>query len=257
MNELDDLFAGAAAHPERFGVADPDPSTAARLDANLRVVHAELDALPESRLARVLRRLGVPDLTVPLVAATPALRRSWFIAIAIAVLFAVSVAANDGQSGVDRIAFFLTMAPLVPLLGVALAFGRGVDPTHDIVVAAPRDTFRVFLIRAVTVLVASAIVLLLSSLLLPVGGWYRFAWLLPALALTMATMAISAGRDARIVAAGVAAAWVVVVVIVNGAASSADMFGVATQISSIGVAVVGAWMLVRRRRAVEVTGVRA
>lgn len=256
MNELDDLFAGAAARPERFG-SEPDPATAERLDANLRAIHAELDAVPESRLARLLRRAGVPDLTVPLVAATPALRRSWFVAIAIAVLFAFSVAANEGPTGVDRIAFFLTMAPLVPLLGVAMAFGRGVDPTHDIVVAAPRDTFRVFLIRALTVLVASSVVLLVSSALLPTGGWYRLAWLLPALALTATTMALSSGRDARVVAAAVAGVWVVIVVIVGTAATPADMFGVVTQLSSIVVGAAGVGLLSRRRRSIESTGLRA
>ena len=255
MNELDDLFGQARATPERFGVAEPDPDLAARIDENLRVVHSEIDAPRESLLARFLRRVGVSDLTIPLVTATPALRRSWFVAIAIAVLFALSVASNDARDGVERIAFFLTLAPLVPLLGVALAFGRGVDPTHDIVVAAPRDTFRVFLVRSVTVLVASAVLLLLGSLALPAGGAYRVAWLLPALALTMLTMAISAGRDARVVAAIIASAWVVLVVVVSGAASSGAMFGPVTQLAAAGVGATAVVMLLRRRRHIEATGV--
>ena len=257
MNELDDLFASARSNPEGFGAVDPDPELATRIDENLLVVQAALDAPRESLLARALRRLGVPDLAVPLITATPALRRSWFVAIAIAVLFAVSASSNEARDAVERIAIFLTLAPLVPLLGVALAFGRGVDPTHDIVVAAPRDTFRVFLIRAATVLVASSVLLLAGSAFLPAGGWFRVAWLLPALMLTVVTMALSAGRDARIVAGAVAGAWIVAVIVVTQVASSSAMFGLITQAIALALGVAGLLVLLRRRPSVEITGVRA
>ena len=116
MNDLEQQFAQAAARPQLFGDGEVDPT---RVAENLHAVHAELDAPREPRLARLLRRLGVPDLTIPLVTATPALRRSWLVAVAIAVLFSLSVASGNTGGGVDRIAVFLTLAPLVPLLGVA------------------------------------------------------------------------------------------------------------------------------------------
>ena len=122
--------------------------------------------------------------TVPLVTATPALRRSFIVSVLIAVLFALSAANNNTADGVDRIIVFLTMAPLVPLAGVALAFGPRVDPTHEVALAAPIDGFRLFLIRALTVVGASTLVLLLASMLVPAGGTHRVAWLLPALAAT-------------------------------------------------------------------------
>ncbi len=240
---------GAAARPQRFGGEDVSaPLEAARLDENLLAIHAELDAPLESRLARLLRRLGVPDLTVPLITATPALRRSWFAAVAIAIMFALSVANNnDSGAGVDQIVVFLTMAPLVPLLGVALAFGRGVDPTHDLVLAAPRDTFTVFLIRAVTVLVASSAILLVSSALLPTGGAYRAAWLLPAVALS-ALMLAAAGRfEPRRVAGGLAAGWVGLVVTVASATSSEAMFGPITQAVAVVAAALAAGLVLRGR----------
>lgn len=254
IGELAGAFAAAATDPEHLAGPDSEtdePTHRARLDENLRAVHAELDAPTEPVLARLLRRAGVPDLTIPLISATPALRRSWFAAIAIAVLFALSVASNEGSGDIDRISFFLTVAPLVPLLGVALAFGRGVDPTHDIVVAAPRDTFRVFLVRSTTVLLASASLLALASIVLPVGGLYRVAWLLPALALTSVTMAASAGRDPRPVAAAVAAGWVVIVVTVSAATSSEAMFGPVTQTVALVAAVVAGGFVVRRRRLLD------
>lgn len=234
----------AAGRPQRFGGVAVDPG---RLQENLLAVYAELDAPPESRLARVLRRLGVPDLTVPLVTATPALRRSWFAAIAIAVVFSLSVASNATGTGVDRIVVFLTLAPLVPLLGVALAFGRGVDPTHDLVVAAPRDTFSVFLIRSLTVLAASALVLLLGSLALPAGGVYRIAWLMPSVALSALMLAASSRFEPRRVAIGLSVSWLGVVVVVVNAAAATTMFGGATQIAAAAVALGAGWIVARNR----------
>lgn len=246
MNDLERQLQQAATSPQLFAPSEAEPT---RAGENLLAIHADLDAPRESKLARLLRRLGVPDLTVPLVTATPALRRSWFVSVAIAVFFAVTVASNNEGVGVDRIAVFLTLAPLLPLLGVALAFGRGVDPTHELVVAAPRDTFQVFLIRAVTVLTASSMVLLVSSLALPSGGAYRVAWLLPAVGITAVAMALSARYDGRRVAAIVATGWIALVLIVVGASSAAVMFGPGLQVASV-VATAGAgyWLIGRRDR---------
>jgi len=254
MNDLERQLGQAAGRPQLFGAGELAPT---RMAENLHSIHAELDAPAEPRLARVLRRFGVPDLTIPLVTATPALRRSWFVAVAIAILFSLSVASNNTGAGVDRIAVFLTLAPLVPLLGVALAFGRGVDPTHDLVVAAPRDTFAVFLIRALTVLVASSAILLLSSLLLPDGGAFRVAWLLPAIAISAITLAASSRFDPRRAAAIVGSSWLVLVIIVAGATSSSAMFGPATQLASLIAAAVSGWYVFAGRGRFDVSEVHA
>lgn len=257
MHPVEDQLRSAGSVPMRFGPTRREPETAAvdaRLAENLLVISAELDAPPMSRLERSLRRLRVPDLTVPLVTATPALRRSWFVAVVIAVLFALSATSNQTGVGADRIGVFLGLAPLVPLAGVALAFGRGVDPTHDLVIAAPRDTFGVFLIRALTVLVASSLILLAASALLPAGGAYRVAWLLPALAITTLTMAMTLTTrfvDPRRVAAVLAAAWTLTVVVLAQATSVAATFGPPTQLVSATVAAAAALALFHRRGTVE------
>ncbi|MEM7094844.1 MAG: zf-HC2 domain-containing protein [Actinomycetota bacterium] len=253
MNDVEVALRAAGETPMRFGpTAGPDEDLwEGRIEENLHLIHAELDAPRPGWLERVLRHIGVPDLTVPLVSATPALRRSWVAATVFALLFALSVDSNSTAIGPDRVVTFLTLAPLVPLLGVALAFGRGVDPTYELLVAAPRDTFRVFLIRCTTVLVASASLLLVASTLLPEVGWYRVAWLLPALALTSITMGLAARRDPRRVAAAVAGAWILVVVVIVQAASASEMFGPAAQVVFAGCAAIGAMVVWRRRGAVE------
>jgi membrane-associated HD superfamily phosphohydrolase len=257
MTDLEHQLTAAGSQPQQFAVPAGEGDTPGRMDENLLAIHAELDAPHEPWLARVLRRLGVPDLSVPLVTATPSLRRSWFVAIAIAVLFSLSIATNDTATGADRIVVFLTLAPLLPLFGVALAFGKGVDPTHDLVLAAPRDTFTVFLVRAITVLTASSLLLLVASLLLPEGGLYRVAWLLPALAIAASTLALSAHHDARRVAGALGGAWVVVVLVVTGAASAPAMFGPVTQVISLAVAVAASVMLILRRSRFDTAAVDA
>jgi len=254
MNDLEQQLAAAAGSPQRLAGPWHDDNLASRADNNLRAIHIELDTPAEPRLARWLRRIGVDDLTIPLVTATPALRRSWFVAIAIAVLFALSATTNTNTAGVDRISVFLTIAPLVPLLGVALAFGRGVDPTHDLVVAAPRDTFAVFLIRSATVLNASSLLLLMSSVLLPDGGLYRVAWLLPGLAVTLAAMALSARWQTQRVAAALGISWIVLVIVTSSAASVAAMFGPVTQVLSLVAMAIAGWTLARQRHQFDEAG---
>lgn len=249
-HDITGLLGAAGQRPQQFTAA----SEPAGLDENLFLIQAELDAPAESRLARILRRLGVSDLTIPLVTATPALRRSWFGAMAIAVLFGLVAATGEEATGVDRIVVFLTLAPLLPLLGVAMAFGKGVDPTHDLVVAAPRDTFTVFLIRSITVLLASSLVLLASSLLLPAGGAFRFAWLMPSLAIAAVTFALAPRFGTRRAAAGVGIAWLVVVLAVTNASSSASMFGPITQVAALVIAAIAVLGLARSRVSFDLGG---
>jgi len=238
----------AGDHPRLMAGTDNVAVDAGRLAANFAAVEAELDAPPASLLARLLKRVGVQDRIIPLVTATPALRRSWILAVVVSLLFAVNAASSSVGSGADRIVVFLTIAPLVPLLGVALAFGPAVDPTHEVSIAAPMDGFRLFLVRAITVFTASTAMLLIGSLMVPSGGLSRIGWLLPALATTAITMAVSTRLDPRVAAGGVGSLWIVLVVIVSQAADPSAMFGPLTQIVSAVVSVAGLVAFARERR---------
>src|SRR6266550_3587476 len=130
---------------------------------------------------RVLLRLGLPDHLSRLLAATPSLRLSWFGAVAVALGFAV-LAARGGHPG---LVMFLAIAPLIPVVGVAAAFGPGIDPTYEIGVAAPLRSFKLLLFRSAAVLVASLFLIGMAALALPSLDWTAAAWLLPAFALTL------------------------------------------------------------------------
>jgi hypothetical protein len=141
--------------------------------------------------------------------------------------------------------------PPAPLAGVALAFGPKVDPTHEVALAAPIDGFRLFLVRALTVVGASTLVLLLASLLVPTGGAHRVAWLLPSLAATSVTMALATRFDPRLAAGGVAVAWIAVVTISVAAVDAAATFGPTMQVLSLFATAAGAVGFTRRRRRLD------
>ena len=137
-------------------------------------------------LERTMRRFGVAEPLARLVGVTPSLQRSWLAGVMITVLLAVLVShlAAGGNA-----ALFMIVAPLLPVAGIAVAFGPGVDPTYELLVAAPVRNFDVLVARAVAVLATTVPITAVASAALPVAGWEAVAWLLPALALTALTVA--------------------------------------------------------------------
>lgn len=138
-------------------------------------------------LERLVRRFGVSTPLARLVGVTPSLQRSWLAGVMVTVLVAMLVShlAAGGNA-----ALFMIVAPLLPVAGVAVSFGPGVDPTYELLVAAPVRNFDVLVARAVAVLATTVPITAVASAALPVAGWEAVAWLLPALALTALTVAL-------------------------------------------------------------------
>jgi len=209
----------------------------------LEVVDA-LDAAQAGPFERWLARLGVPGHSARLLAATPSLRGSWLAAVAAALGFAV-VAAQGSHAG---LLVFLLLAPVLPVAGVAAAYGPGVDPTYEVGVAAPMTGWRLLLLRAVVVLAATTALAAGAAALLPGLGWEAIAWLLPSLGLTLATLALatvtSPLRAATLVAlVWTGVAWAVWRLTHDGFA----LFGQVGQLASALLAVVAVVVLVARR----------
>lgn len=180
-----------------------DPTRVERIWAGV----VERIAMPRrGAIERVLVRLGAPDHVARLLAATPSLRVSWLSAIAVALGFGVA-AAYRGTSG---LLLFLIIAPLAPLIGVAVAYGPGVDPTYEIGLAAPMRGSRLLLVRALAVLATSILMAGASALFLPAVGWKAAAWLLPSLALTSSSLALSTLTAPARAALVLAFAWIAV-----------------------------------------------
>lgn len=220
----------------------------ARIEANWRAITFELDAPMPSRTERALRRVGFSSATARLVAATPALRRSWAAALAAVVFIGLGAAGDDP----NNISAMLVLAPLIPVLGVALAYGPSVDPVYEIGLATPMRGLRLLVIRSATVIVVAVSVLAGSVLVSPATNSLAFVWLLPALALTSLAVGAMTFTTPRRAVAGVSVGWALLVFVVQTAtADSLAVFGVGMQVASVVAAAVGAVVITRRHEAFD------
>jgi hypothetical protein len=220
------------------------------LARNFDAVGAELDAPRRHRLERLLGRLGVPEHVSRVMGTTPVMRRAWLVASLVALLFGLAAANGERSSG--DLTLLLTLAPLVPVMGVGLAYGPGVDPAHEMTVVAPTSGFRLLLLRAATVVGITVVLGGLASVLVADQGAIAVAWLIPALALCTAALALSAWIPARLAAAIVGGVWLAVVIGFNSATEDTlAMFGAPGQLALLAVAMVAGVLLVVRRRSFD------
>ncbi len=162
----------------------------------------EVPALPLPM--RLARRCGLPESTAVLLAATASLRTSWVVSSIVALAFAVLAVAWAGGSA---IAPFLLVAPMVPVIGVAAAYGPQHDSLESLVVTAPYGRTRLILLRTLGVLVSVLPVAVLLGLLLPGPEWLAVAWLGPALTMVPVMMAVASFIGPRNAAALLAVVW--------------------------------------------------
>jgi hypothetical protein len=181
--------------------------TAQRLDANWRAIAGELDAPARSRVERVLLACRLPEPVVRLLVATPSLRRAWFVATGVALFFGLSAA--DARKPDASLLLFLALAPLVAMVGVALAYGPGSDPTYEVALATPISGLRLVLTRTAAVVGCAMAVTGFATLLLRDKTWMSIAWLIPALALPLICLAVGTFIPLRRAATILTVVWLV------------------------------------------------
>ena len=206
--------------------AQVDPQ---RLARNRSVLLARA-ALPDgARTGRLVRRCGVPDHLLRLVAATPSLRRSWLLSVmgVLAVVTGEAAAVRFGWIPASRpgrlagypdpaaLAPFLLVAPLVVLAGVAAAFLPMFDPAHRLAVAAPFSGFTLLLARTVSALAAALVPVVGAAFVVPGPGWLPVALLLPSLALCACALAAATVVDPRVAAVTASVLWVLPVLLLT------------------------------------------
>jgi hypothetical protein len=183
------------------------------------------------RARRVLRRCGIPDYVLGLLAATPSLRRSWLFSVVgvLTVVAAEAVAVRYGWIQVGRpsrlggypgpgtLALFVMVAPLLVLAGVAVAFLPMFDPACRLAVAAPFSGVTLLLVRSVSALAAALIPVVVAAFFLPGPGWLPVALLLPSLALSAFALAVATVLDPRTAAVAAATLWLVPVLLLTTA----------------------------------------
>lgn len=224
-----------------------------RLDRMWSGVVAVLDAPRPGVVERALTGIRVPEHVARLLAATPSLRLSWFAAEAFVLTFAVVASTWATGPGQEAARFaFLMLGALLPVAGIAVAFGPGVDPTYEIGLAAPMRSDRLLLLRAAAVLIASVTITGVAALAMPGLGAAAAAWLLPSLGLSLGVLAVGTVLPPIASAVSVASAWLTVAVIAAvGAGDRMVTFRAGGQLLSVVAIVVSAVVLLRRHTTYE------
>ncbi len=159
-------------------------------------------------IQRLLMHFGVSEADSLLVSFAPSLRTSWLLSLAVSLGFLGLSAKYGGSPG---LVFFLLLTPLVPVVGVALAYGPDVDPAFEMSLATPYPAARLLLMRTAAVLVTSLPVVLAAALLAPARFSTSASCLVPALTFTAMMLACCTWFRAVVAGVGLGVAWACVV----------------------------------------------
>ncbi|HEY6567938.1 MAG TPA: histidine kinase [Actinomycetota bacterium] len=207
----------------------------------------------EPLLDRILMRVGVHDDAARIIAATPSLRSSWLIAASLAVVFALW-----GEHAEPHVvAVVLILAPVLPVAGVAAAYGPWADPMYEVTQATPASGFRVLLLRSIAVLVAAAVLVSAAAVALPDAGSTAVAWMLPALGLCAASLMLATFVPLRRAALLVSGTWLALAagVALTGPASS--LYRGWAQLMFFAIIVVCSLVVARRRHHLEIANLHS
>lgn len=202
---------------------------------------------------RLLTRAGVPQTDLVVLRASSAIAVSWALAVAGALVFVViagSLSTHEQQ------VFYAVMAPLLPAALVTAAYDAS-DPTRELLAATPFSKLRVALLRTVLAVVAALPVVVLMGALVPGLEGQRGAWLLPALALTLAALVLLTWLRAPMTLGLLSACWVAVVAAWATQASLETVTTVPAQAGFAAIVVLAGLVLVVRLTDVRLTGGRA
>ncbi|MEU4682243.1 zf-HC2 domain-containing protein [Streptomyces xinghaiensis] len=112
-------------------------------------------------------------------------------------------------TGTGEVSLVLLFAPVLPVLGVAASWSRGLDPAYELTASVPRAGLPLVLRRTAAVLAVVVPALLVCGW---VTGVMVAQWLLPCLAFTAATLALGGAVGVTRAAVVLAAVWAAVVV---------------------------------------------
>ncbi len=240
-----------------LGCAACRTSLAERADAGRheRVWSAVVSGVNRPRpgpVERALVAIGLPGATARLVALTPSLREPWLAAVAVSLVLAATLPQLTASGPLP----FLVLAPMAPLIGMAMVFGGRSDPAWEVAVSSPFGAYRSMLIRTASVLAVSVLIAVAIALVTPGREWGVAIWLLPALALTLATLALSSTAMSSMTASAiVGSAWVVGVVVIERVTTvPLAAFTVAGQLVFAAMALGACSIVVARRSALDWPG---
>ena len=193
--------------------------------------------------ARIVRAVGVRQPDSLVIGAAPAFTAAWIAATTAVVALTMLASVVEPTR---TLGFYLLLAPMVPMVGVAAAYGDGVDPTYELAIASPYPQMRLLLLRTVAVLVlAVPLTVLAGSALDP--WWVAVAWLAPGAAFVLLVLASTTWLRPVYATAGVGVAWSAISMAAILAQEQLLLVGELAQLLSALVVIGAVLVLVTRR----------
>ena len=183
-----------------------DPATGVDLDRVWTGVAAEVwrrhPGWIERTAARLLRSPGLARALV----ITPSLLLPWLISTVVVFGAGALISVGPGQPVVWLV------APAVAAVGIAFAYGPGIDPAWELSSSCAVSHRMVLLTRAVAVFALNSVLGLVASAASGAAVALTFVWLLPMTAVSALALAAAVAARSAIVGAGAGvAAWVITV----------------------------------------------
>jgi hypothetical protein len=204
----------------------------------------ELDRPRTRMFERIVLALGLPAPAARLAAGASAARGAWLLSCVLISGFALIARDFDPRSAFG----FLTLAPLLPLTGVAVAYGRGPFPMYDVIAATAYPRLRLVLLRCLPIVPMTILFLLIARLVLP-RTEIAAAWLLPGLALAAVTLALERFVPAGAVVTVLSLGWLAFVIAVRYDTGSINAaFSPAVQLLSLVIVLAAALGTLGTRR---------
>lgn len=184
------------------------------VDTRLRIAGVRARLLSDLPQQGVIPRGSPGRRRRVLFASSPAAFWAWLAAVILVLAWAVALdlagvplgrGGAGGRTGQPAAVWLQVLAPLLPIIGVACSYGSRADPAQEVVGSTAAGGLRLLLYRCGAVL--STCIPLATVAGLVTGGIDGVAWLLPALALTMATLALGSVLSLGLGAVVSAAAW--------------------------------------------------
>jgi hypothetical protein len=188
-------------------IGDPEPLWQA--------IQAEITRPRLSGPLRALARLGVPEDDLVVLAGSRDLLFSWSVAVGAAMLCAIVTGLAPTRLPGGPEAFFLILAPLVPVLAVVATYDA-TDPFREVTEAAPFSKLRLALLRTSAALTAAIPLTVAVALTVPNLTGYFATWLLPGLALTVATLILLTWLTAWVACGVTCAGWIAAASVATG-----------------------------------------
>lgn len=228
---------------QAVGQVSHSVGTVVDVEASWAAIRDEIEPQSLPWVGRRLRALGMSEPTAWVTSAAPSLTGAWVTAVTAVlalVVFAGWVVGTPGD------AVFLALAPVLPILGVASAYGSEVDPTYELTIAAPYSNLRILLLRSVTVVAVCLPLSILAGVGLEGPWWIAVAWLLPAAAFLLVTLASATFVPPHYAAIATALGWVTIAFSISRVGEPSDLFSATATMTYVIVAVVAALVFVKR-----------